>query len=472
MPGGAMTGIAMPEAATTTRHLLILGGTGEAAGLARGALARVGDSVAVTTALAGRTRHPGPVAGQVRIGGFGGAAGLAGYLIDHQVDCLIDATHPFAAAISRAARLAAERTGVPRSLLLRPPWRRDPLDRWIEVDGIEGAARLVGRVGRRAWLTVGAGAVAAFAPAGGVHFVVRLIDRPRERLPLPSHEVVLGRGPFSLAEERRLIERHAIDVIVCKASGGAATEAKLIAARERGLPVIMVRRPPPEPGCTVETVEAALDWLAGQGGLARSAWLLGWLPGRLRGRLLARLVGGAGLALLVSAASARADLSLFGAYFDNVARAAAHNDAAVVRQLVTGGSTPNQLDENGRTGLQIAAINGNLQIAAILIKAAANLNLKDRLGNTALHYATDRNHFEMAQLLLDVGAAVDPDNKNGMTPLMVAASRGNVLIVQALLAKGANMRKVDFTGRDALGWAAESRRPAVVQALQRAAAKR
>jgi precorrin-6A/cobalt-precorrin-6A reductase len=254
----------------TTRHLLILGGTGEAARLARGAVARFGDCLAVTTALAGRTRHPGPVAGQVRIGGFGGAAGLAGYLIDHAVDCLIDATHPFAAAISRAARLGAERSGVPLLLLRRPPWRRHPLDRWIEVDSIEAAALLVGRVGRRAWLTVGAGSVAAFASAGGVHFVVRLIDPPREALPLPLHEVVLGRGPFSLAEERQLLERHAIDVVVCKASGGAATEAKLTAARERGLPVIMVRRPPPEPGSAVETVEAALDWLAGPGGAAQA----------------------------------------------------------------------------------------------------------------------------------------------------------------------------------------------------------
>jgi precorrin-6A/cobalt-precorrin-6A reductase len=252
----------------TGRRLLILGGTGEAAGLARGALARFGESVAVTTALAGRTRHPGPLAGQVRIGGFGGSAGLAGYVIEHEVDCLIDATHPFAAAISRAARLAAERTGVPRLLLRRPPWRPHPLDRWIEVDSIEAAALLVGQVGRRAWLTVGAGAVAAFAPASEVRYLVRLIDPPRQKLPLRFHEVVLGRGPFSLAEERHLLERYAIDVLVCKASGGAATEAKLIAARELGLPVIMVRRPPPEPGPAVETVEAALDWLAGQGGVA------------------------------------------------------------------------------------------------------------------------------------------------------------------------------------------------------------
>jgi precorrin-6A/cobalt-precorrin-6A reductase len=245
------------------RNLLILGGTGEAAALARGALARFGDRMRVTTALAGRTRHPGPIAGEARIGGFGGAAGLASYVVDLEIDRLIDATHPFAAAISRAARLAAEEAGVPRLMLLRPPWRRDPLDRWIEVDSVAAAARLVARVGRRAWLTVGAGGLDAFTASDGVHFVVRLIDRPRRELPLPRYELVLGRGPFSVAGERQLLTRHRIDVLVCKASGGAATEAKLIAARELGLPVIMVRRPPAEPGDAVETVEAALDWLAG-----------------------------------------------------------------------------------------------------------------------------------------------------------------------------------------------------------------
>src|SRR5262249_1729595 len=101
-----------------------------------------------------------------------------------------------------------------------------------------------------------------FAAATGVRFLVRLVDPPRRRLPLRSYEVITGRGPFTLAEERRQLERHAIDVLVCKASGGAATEAKIVAARELSLPVIMVQRPASEPGETVETVDAALDWLA------------------------------------------------------------------------------------------------------------------------------------------------------------------------------------------------------------------
>jgi precorrin-6A/cobalt-precorrin-6A reductase len=149
-------------------------------------------------------------------------------------------------------------------LLLRPPWRRHPLDRWIVVDDVAAAAALVGRIGRRAFLTVGAGEVACFAAASEVRFLVRLVDPPRGRLPLRRYEAIIGRGPFTLAEERHRLERHAVDVLVCKASGGAATEAKIIAAREFGIPVIMVRRPPPEPGDAVETVEAAVDWLASE----------------------------------------------------------------------------------------------------------------------------------------------------------------------------------------------------------------
>lgn len=185
----------------------------------------------------------------------------------------------------------------------------------------------------------------------------------------------------------------------------------------------------------------------------------------------ALVIAGMGIALLLAPGSARADTGLFGSYWSNVARAAAANDAMKVRQLV-GEQSPNQVDDQGRTGLQNAAINGNLQIAAILIKAGASLNLRDPLGNTALHLAADRNQVEMAQLLVDVGASLDVDSRNGMTPLMVAASRGNAAIVQALLTKGANARKTDFTGRDALSWANDSRRPAVVQLLQRAASKR
>ena len=149
----------------TAKELLILGGTGEASVLARAALARLGAALNVTTSLAGRTERPSLPPGRVRIGGFGGVAGLAGYLTEHGVDRLIDATHPFAARISTTARLACDEAGVPRLLLLRPPWRRHPLDRWIEVDNVAAAAEVVGQVGRRAFLTVGTGEIACFAAA-------------------------------------------------------------------------------------------------------------------------------------------------------------------------------------------------------------------------------------------------------------------------------------------------------------------
>jgi precorrin-6A/cobalt-precorrin-6A reductase len=204
-----------------------------------------------------------PVPGNVRIGGFGGAAGLEAYLRDHAIDRVIDATHPFAAQISAHARRACDAAGVPRLMLQRPPWKHHPLDRWIEVSNIAGAAAVVGKLGRRAWLTVGAGDIAAFAGITDVRFLVRLIAPPPLPLPLKLHQLVLGRGPFTLEEERHLLHLHGIEVLVCKASGGAATEAKLIAAREISLPVVMVRRPPAETGEAVETIEAAMAWLKG-----------------------------------------------------------------------------------------------------------------------------------------------------------------------------------------------------------------
>jgi precorrin-6A/cobalt-precorrin-6A reductase len=249
--------------------LLILGGTSEASALAGAAVARFGDALRVISSLAGRTASPAPVHGEVRIGGFGGATGLAAYLRAEGIGLLVDATHPFADQMSRQARVAAEAAGVPRLMLQRPPWKRHPDDRWIETTDLTEAARAVRSVGRRAFLTVGSGDLAPFAPLHEVHFLVRLVDPPRAPLPLRFYEVIVGRGPFALADERHIMARHGIDVLVTKASGGAATEAKLVAARESSLPVVMVRRPPTEPGERVETIAAALDWIAARLGAPR-----------------------------------------------------------------------------------------------------------------------------------------------------------------------------------------------------------
>jgi len=189
-----------------------------------------------------------------------------------------------------------------------------------------------------------------------------------------------------------------------------------------------------------------------------------------------RYLGGAVIALAAFAlpTGARADgWDMFASYYNNVAKAAAANDAGAVTRLVAGPAyKADAVDDQGRTGLQIAATNGNLQIAAILIKAGANVNRKDGIGNTALHAAIERNQTEMADLLIDIGTDLNSENKNGMTPLMMAARAGNAVIVKKLIEKGADVRKTDFTGRDAVSWAQDSRRPAVAQLLRRAVAQR
>ncbi len=242
------------------KRLLILGGTEEARQLAAAALARFGDALIVTTSLAGRTQSPAPIAGVLRRGGFGGAAGLADYLRAERIDCLIDATHPFAARISATASEACRDAGVPLLALTRPSWERGEDDRWIEVASATEAAALLPRAGRRVFLTIGRRDLDAFATIEGVYFLVRLIEPPATPLPLVC-DVILRRGPFTFAEERSIIARHAIDLLVTKASGGAATAAKLAAARAAGIPVVMLRRPGGTSGASVESVGEALRWL-------------------------------------------------------------------------------------------------------------------------------------------------------------------------------------------------------------------
>lgn len=176
------------------------------------------------------------------------------------------------------------------------------------------------------------------------------------------------------------------------------------------------------------------------------------------------------LSSLLVTSPARADLDIFGGYYDNIPRAVAKGDAATVQRLLADGVNPQQVDENNRTGLHVAALTSNLQMFALLVKAGAKLDVKDPLGNTPLHYAADRNETEMVRLMVALHAPVDAENRGGLTPLMVAASRGNVEVVQALLAAGASPTKLDYTGRDALSWASESHKPSIVQAIQRAAA--
>ncbi|MFJ8565095.1 cobalt-precorrin-6A reductase [Streptomyces sp. NPDC093514] len=242
-------------------HVLILGGTTEARRLAE-ALAS-DPSVHVTTSLAGRVASPVLPPGDTRIGGFGGIAGLAGWIIGFDVTHVVDATHPFAEQMSFHASEAEALTGVPLLALRRPGWTPQPADDWTFVDSLAEAAALLPGFGNRAFLTTGRMGLHTFAHLTDTWFLVRSVDPPAAPVP-PRLEVLLARGPFTLEDERELLARHRIDVLVTKDSGGSATAPKLTAAREAGIPVLVVRRPPVPQGVPeADSVDAVLDWLGG-----------------------------------------------------------------------------------------------------------------------------------------------------------------------------------------------------------------
>ncbi|GGT21056.1 cobalt-precorrin-6A reductase [Streptomyces griseoviridis] len=244
-------------------HVLVLGGTAEARRLAELLAARLPEA-RVTTSLAGRVAAPRTPPGELRVGGFGGAGGLADWLRAHAVDAVVDATHPFAGTITGHAARAAALTGVPLLVLRRPGWRPVAGDDWHEAGSLAEAAALLPGLGGRVFLTTGRMDLAAFADApDDLWFLVRSVEPPEPPYPART-ETLLDRGPFTLDGERDVLARHRIDVLVTKDSGGAATAPKLTAAREAGLPVVVVRRPPvPDGVAVVADPEAALRWLTG-----------------------------------------------------------------------------------------------------------------------------------------------------------------------------------------------------------------
>ncbi|GAA5173305.1 cobalt-precorrin-6A reductase [Pseudonocardia eucalypti] len=241
-----------------TLRVLLLGGTAEARALAGELVGR--PDLAVVSSLAGRVRNPALPAGEVRIGGFGGADGLTDFLRASRVAAVVDATHPFASTMSASAVAATARAGVPLLVLRRPGWQPAEGDRWHWVSTLADAADELGGLGERVFLTTGRTGLGTFAGLDRHWFLVRTVDPPEPPMPARMH-LVLDRGPYTVAGERALITEHGIDVLVTKDSGGEWTRPKLVAARELGVPVVIQARPLISGAPSVDTVPEAVSWL-------------------------------------------------------------------------------------------------------------------------------------------------------------------------------------------------------------------
>ncbi|GLK75269.1 precorrin-6A reductase [Methylopila jiangsuensis] len=238
---------------------LVLGGSSEGFAVAARLHALGFD---VVTSFAGRTERRRTPEGRTRVGGFGGVEGLAAYLMTERPLCVIDATHPFAARMKANAAEACRRTGTPLTHVERPAWTPRPGDDWRPAADVAEAAALIPATDGPCLVTVGRQELAPFATRTDVALLLRMIDPLEAPFPHPRATIVLDRGPFGLDAERRLFDAHGVASVVAKNSGGDAARAKLDAARERGLPVVMIGRPPRPAGQTVPTPDAAAAWAA------------------------------------------------------------------------------------------------------------------------------------------------------------------------------------------------------------------
>ncbi len=244
--------------ASATVRALLLGGTGDANALAE-ALARA--RVDTIYSYAGRTQIPLPHVLPTRIGGFGGTSGLADYIRQERITHVIDATHPFAAEMSRHAVEACATTNTPLIALERAPWVRMPSDNWIEAADIDAAVGVLPGSPARVFLAIGRQHIAPFAMKPQHAYTLRFIDAPDSALPLPHAEVIVSRGPFTPEGDRELMAVRGIDYLVARNSGGSGARAKIDAARELGIPVIMIARPALPNRPRVESVQEVMAWL-------------------------------------------------------------------------------------------------------------------------------------------------------------------------------------------------------------------
>jgi precorrin-6A/cobalt-precorrin-6A reductase len=240
-------------------RVLILGGTTEASALAK--LLAGDPRFEATLSFAGRTAAPQAQPIATRVGGFGGADGLANYIKEQAIEAVIDATHPYAPHISANAVVACKRVGAPLATLIRPAWKPEAGDKWQTAPTAVAAALAIGKEPRRVFLALGRQELHFFAAIAQHHYVVRLIDQPVGARP-PKLVLLQQRGPFDFDAELRLLKERKIDVIVSRNSGGSATYAKIEAARMLRLPVIMITRPVKPAGHIVRTAEEAMAWLA------------------------------------------------------------------------------------------------------------------------------------------------------------------------------------------------------------------
>jgi precorrin-6A/cobalt-precorrin-6A reductase len=240
-------------------RILILGGTTEARELAERLATRA--DLEIVVSLAGRTQAPAPHPVPIRSGGFGGAMGLAEYLRRERIDALVDATHPYATAISANAGTAARHAGVPLIALRRPAWAATAGDRWSEANDVTAAVRALGERPRRAFVTLGRSELAPLTNAPQHFYLIRSVDPVEPVPPLPRVSYLIDRGPFREADERALMRAHAIDVVIAKNSGGTASYGKIAAARALSVEVIMLRRPASPEGSGVATVDEIIVWL-------------------------------------------------------------------------------------------------------------------------------------------------------------------------------------------------------------------
>ena len=239
--------------------ILLLGGTSEASQMAR-ALAEAG--LRAIFSYAGRTEAPRPQPIPTRIGGFGGVAGLADYLRAQGITHLIDATHPFAAQMSRNAIEACAATGVKLIALERPAWQAAPGEAWQRFATLEDAAAALPISPARVFLAIGKQNLDLFAARQAHFYLLRLVDAPIAPPPFADCACVIDRGPFSLANDLALLRAHRITHLVAKNAGGAGASAKLEAARALGIKILMVERPALPARLTVQSPEEVLAWLA------------------------------------------------------------------------------------------------------------------------------------------------------------------------------------------------------------------